>query len=372
MPGTAFTVSHTGSDSFLNTVFAISREEYEPRMMRAVLTSIPLWQQLWKDRDSHTGINIVQPVQVREMAGSTWFKGYDAGNMVEQQPLVSAVLQLANLKTETIIDWETAVATGGKGTADASRLARVLFDAAVAQHADTLANACYIDATSTNNPSGAAVPAGWELAFNGMAEMFPATASASTYAGLSSTTYPGWKGQYDSTLTNCTVSSVQRLITKVKVKGRVDDNKKLMGLSNYENSDRLFAVNQPAQIVKVEATAEVGYENLIISNVQIFLDTHCPSYAYSPTTITYGQYRNDEASAIANPLYPATTSAEYMYIFNKDVMELKVHPEAEMSDPFGWQYMGITGPEAFRKVSLTRANLLLSNRRQGGVAVFTA
>lgn len=96
---------------------------------------------------------------------------------------------------------------------------------------------------------------------------------SNTIGGISQTTYSWWQAKVDSSTTVVTSHAVRNVISDCTI-GKTKPN---MGLCDRDMFDRLVDLAAPAQILTDPKTAALGFENVKIAGVPIYIDSHATS-----------------------------------------------------------------------------------------------
>lgn len=405
--GGTFNPQHGLSDPYLEMASTFFQERIGKNLMDLTLTKKVLWDKLESKAETITNAPaITESMQLGTYGGAGFFGGSERINTSQRAIFATGQWGWSNIRCPVYIPWDQWIAARGN-KAKMGDLIKALADAAQRYMYDALGHAIYwdpnlysttYDGTHTygeNTASGFNLDSNMlTMGMNGLSEIIREDPNNQatiyhTYGGLSTAQWPVYVNQVHPS-TYQSVSSVYRYLRAKTVPislaafqevqsrcerygGNIDWHITTRNAYNqwYQN----FA---PQQLLMVSSTQRVGYKALIINDIEVTADPHCPSYADSEQYIKFGEdgaYRVNPSYAMARAMNAAqgvaeTSGAEYGYFIDSSTIKMAFDgnfknvatPFTDMMPGRELGYLSLIG---------TRCNMWCTDRRHNGVIRWT-
>jgi HK97 family phage major capsid protein len=246
-----------GSTINLGEVGAITQKYFVPKLVDNIFTSNPLLQRAkrkWMDTIDG-GAQLVVPVAYAQTTAAGWYAGAGALDTTANDQIDALTFDWAQAYANITITRSDELKNSGRS--QIINLVKAKVQLAEKTLADKLGTALYTGTAANLQPVG----------------LETAIATASTYGGISQTTYTWLAAQIDSTTTVLSVPMVRKLIGSCTVGS--DRPTVATTTQTYWNS--LYNLVQPQQRFVDEETANAGFTNILWEGMPVLVDSHVGS-----------------------------------------------------------------------------------------------
>jgi hypothetical protein len=241
----------------LGEVGAITQKYFVPKLVDNIFASNPLLQRAkrkWMDVVDG-GATVEFPVAYAQTTAAGWYAGADPLDTTANDQIDNATFNWAQAYANITITRADELKNSGRS--QIINLVKAKVQLAEKTLADKVGTALY-NGTAANKQ---------------IVGLETAIATASTYAGISQTTYTWWAAQIDSTTTVLTVPTIRKLIGSCTV----GSDRPTVATTTQTYWNAMYNLVQPQQRFVDEETANAGFTNILWEGLPVLVDSHVGS-----------------------------------------------------------------------------------------------
>ena len=201
------------------------------------------------------GERIVQPLLYQSNNSGLWYRGDDTLNTTMRNLNTAAEYLWTHFDIPIVVSFTDTIKNAGDPRV--LSLVAVSIEGSELSASDNLGTALFSTSTSSKQPEG----------------LGRAISTTGTIGGIAQADYSWWQAKVDSATTGLTLAAVRNVISDCTV----DKARPSLLIGDRDMFDRVVDLIQPAQRFGDEGTAKAGYETVMISGVNLVVDSHMAS-----------------------------------------------------------------------------------------------